>query len=195
MPSLMSGNLRRETQTGRSAFFCARPRIASRIVVALFLLSISADPVFASEENKPAVQLKGVSVEAIDWNERSAQATLLISIDNPGPALKLKDLSYRLKLNDSQAAEGKYDKEIEVPAHSGATFSLPCRVDLSAMPGVAWGIIAGGFDVHYELETEFTVQLPMLNPRIKTSLGGNLSLSATVLGWSAKIRERVSTKQ
>jgi len=192
----MSCNLRRETQTESSAFFCARPgMIANRIVVALFLVAICGGQVCAFEEKKPAVCLKGVSVEGIDWNKRSAQVTLSISIDNPGPAFKLKDLSYRLSLNGKQAAEGKYDKEIEVPAHSSATLSLPCSVDLSAMPGVAWGIIAGGFDVHYELETEFTVRLPMLNPRIKTSLGGDLSLAATVSGWSAKIKERVSSKQ
>jgi LEA14-like dessication related protein len=192
----MSCNLRRETQTESSAFFCARPgMVANRIVVALLLVAICGSRVSALEENKPAVYLKGVSVEGFDWNTRTAQTTLSISIDNPGPAFKLKDLSYRLKLNDKQAAEGKYDKELEVPARSSATFSLPCSVDLSAMPGVAWGIIAGGFDVHYELETEFTIPLPMLNPKIKTSLGGELSLAATVSGWSAKIKERVSSKR
>ena len=192
----MNCSLRRETQTESSAFFCARPgTVASRFVAALFLLAMCAGSAFSLEENKPAVCLKGVSVEGIDWNKRSPEATLSISIENPGPAFKLKDLSYRLKLNEKQAAEGKYDKEIEVPAHSSATFSLPCSVDLSAMPGVAWGIIAGGFDVHYELETEFTVPLPMLNPRIKTSLAGDLSLTATLSGWSAKIIERVSSKQ
>jgi LEA14-like dessication related protein len=192
----MSCNVRRETQTKSSAFFCARPgTVANRIVAALFLLAICGGSAFSLEENKPAVCLKGVSVEGIDWNKRSAQATLSISIENPGSAFKLKDLSYRLKLNEKQAAEGKYDKEIEVPAHSSAAFSLPCNVDLSAMPGLAWGIIAGGFDVHYELETEFTVPLPMFNPRIKTSLGGDLSLAATVSGWSAKVKERVSSKQ
>jgi LEA14-like dessication related protein len=107
----------------------------------------------------------------------------------------MKDLSYRLKLNDKQAAEGKYDKEIQVPAHASAIFDLPCDVDLSAIPGVAWGVIAGGFEVHYELETEFTVPLPLLNPRVKTSLGGNLSLAATVSGWSARIKESISSKQ
>jgi LEA14-like dessication related protein len=152
-------------------------------------------PVLALEDNKPAVHLKGVSVEGIDWTQRSAQLTLSISIENTGPAFKLKDLSYQLKLNDKQAAEGRYDKQIEVPAHSSATFDLPCSVDLSAMSAVGWGIIAGGFDIHYELETEFTIPLPMFSPRVKTSFGGDLSLAATVSGWSAKVKERVSSKQ
>lgn len=149
----------------------------------------------AFEENKPAVHLKGVSIKAVDWNNRTAETELSIAIDNPGPAFKLKDLSYRLKLNDKQAAEGKYDKDIEVPANSSATFELPCSVDLSALPGVAWAVVAGGFDVHYELETEFTVPLfASLSPRIKTSIGGDLSLAGTVSGWTARIKERIASK-
>lgn len=186
----MRCNVRRGTQTESSAFFCVRAAI-----VALVLLATCGSTVWALEHNKPAANLKGVSVEGIDWNNRSAQLTLSISIDNPGPAFKLRDFNYQLKLNDKQAAEGKYDREIEVPAQSSTVFDLPCSVDILAMPAVAWGIIAGGFDVHYELETEFTILLPMLSPRIKTSLGGDLSLAATVSGWSAKIKERISSKQ
>lgn len=191
----MSRKTPKKTQTVSSAFFCARSRMALGIIAALFLAAIWSEPAFAREEIKPSVYLKGVSIEGVDWNKHSAQVSLSISIDNPGPGFKIKDLSYRLILNDKQAAQGKYDKEIEVPARSNASFNMPCSVDLTAMPGVAWGIIAGGFDVHYQLQTEFTVPLAMFNPRIKTSLGGDLSLSATVSGWSARIRERVSSKQ
>jgi len=163
--------------------------------VLVLVVTILIAPVFALEGTRPVVQLKGVSVEGVDWNNRSAQTKLSIAIDNPGPAFQIKDLSYRLKLNDKQAAEGKYDKAIQVPAHASTTLELPCDVDLSALPGAAWGVIASGFEVHYELETEFTVPLPMLNPRVKTSLGGDLSLAATVSGWSAKIKESLSTRQ
>lgn len=167
----------------------------SRTSVVLVLLTILTAPVCALDETRPAVRLKGVSIEGVDWSSRSARTKLSIAIDNPGPAFKMKDLSYQLKLNDKRAAEGEYDEELQVPAHACATFDLPCDVDLSALPGVAWGVIAGGFDVHYELVTEFTVLLPMLNPRVKTSLGGDLSLAATVSGWSAKIKENISSKQ
>ncbi|HSE36634.1 MAG TPA: LEA type 2 family protein [Blastocatellia bacterium] len=119
----------------------------------------------------------------------------MIAIDNPGPSFKVKDLSYRLKLNEKQAAEGKYDKAIEVPADSKSAFELPCRVDLSALPGVAWAVVAGGFDVHYELETEFTVPLfALLSPRVKTSIVGDLSLAQSVNGWTARIKERIANK-
>lgn len=194
-------NASKKTQTGWSAFFSARGDVVARtanrvkrILVAFLLMSILGSPARAFEAAKPAVHLKGVSVEGIDWNNRSAKTTLSIAIDNPGPAFKLRDLSYRLKLNDAQAAEGRYDPPIEVPAQATATFELPCNVDLSALPGVAWAIITGGFDVHYELETEFTVPLVMLNPRIKTSVGGDLSLVETVGGWTARIKESLSSQ-
>ena len=167
----------------------------ARVVVAILVIVAASAQTRAVEEDKPAVHLTGVSVESVDWNNRTARTELSIAVDNPGPAFKLKDLSYRLKLNDKQAAEGKYDKEIEVPAHSSTTFNLPCAVDLSSLPGVAWSVIAGGFDVHYELEAEFTVPVfPPLSPRIKTSIGGDLSLTQTVSGWTAKIKERIAGK-
>ena len=166
-----------------------------RVMAAVLLVVVSSAHTRALEQNKPAVHLTGVSIKTVDWNSRTAQTELSIAIDNPGPAFKLKDLSYQLKLNEKQAAEGKYDKEIEVPAQSSATFELPCKVDLSALPGVAWAVVAGGFDVHYELETEFTVPLfPPLSPRIKTSIGGDLSLVGTVSGWAARIKERIASK-
>jgi LEA14-like dessication related protein len=164
-----------------------------RAFAAILLLVIFTSQIRALDDRKPDVHLKSVSVKGIDLSKRTADAELSIAIDNPGPAFELKDLNYRLTLNDRQAAEGKYPSNIKVPAHSTTTFDLPCIVDLSTLPGVAWGIIAGGFDVHYELQTEFTVPLfPSFNPRIKSSMGGDLSLSGTVAGWTARIKERIS---
>jgi LEA14-like dessication related protein len=199
MSKFLNCHPRKRTQTGLSAFFCVRGKVIAQalavpIIVLVLVIASAAHP-RVLEEQKPNIQLKGVSIERVDWNSRSAETKLSIAIDNPGPAFTLKDLSYRLKLNDSQAAEGKYPKEIAVPGHSSVTFELPCSVDLSAMPGIAWKIIAGGFDVHYELETEFTVPLfAWMNPRVKSSIVGDLSLSGTVSGWTARIREHISTK-
>lgn len=197
MFKLVSHHPRRGTQTGLSAFFCLRGRsLKSRVAIAFLVAAALPPQTRALEEYKPAVHLNGVSIKALNWNNRTAETELSIAIDNPGPGFKLKDLSYRLKLNDKQAAEGKYDKDILVPADSSATFELPCSVDLSALPGVAWAVVAGGFDVHYELETEFTVPLfASMGPRIKTSIGGDLSLAGTVAGWTARIKERVASKQ
>ncbi len=196
MFKVLSRHLRKETQTELSAFFCARRKPAghaSVLAVAVILLALVPAATAQTEDKKPAVHLKGVSIESVDWSKRTAETKLSIVVENSGPAFKLKDLAYRLKLNDKQAGEGKYEQEITVPAKSSAMLDLPCSVDLSAMPGIAWGIIAGGFDVHYELEAEFTLPIfPPLSPRIKTAIGGDLSLASTVSGWAAKIKERIS---
>ena len=198
MSRLSLCHLCKETQTVLSAFFCLRgkpvARVMPQVVAAFLLVVVSSAHTRALEENKPAVHLTSVSIKTVDWNRRTAQTELSITIDNAGPAFKLKDLSYRLKLNEKQAAVGKYDKEIEVPARSSAAFNLPCKVDLSALPGVAWAVVAGGFDVHYELEAEFTVPLfSPLSPRIKTSIGGDISLVGTVSGWTARIKEGIAS--
>lgn len=180
-----------------SAFFCLYRKLASppNALVVITLLIALAPSVSAqsAEYKKPEVHLKGVSVEAVDWSKRTAETKLSIEVENTGPAFKLRDLSYRLKLNDKQTGEGKYEQEITVPAAASATFDLPCTVDLSAVPGIAWGIVAGGFELHYELETEFTLPIfPPFNPRIKTAIDGDLSLVSTVQGWTAKIKDRIS---
>ena len=187
----------KETQTMMSAFFClcskltARPRaIAVVILLPALVPAVRAQSV---EYKKPEVHLKGVAVDGVDWSKRTAETKLAIEVENTGPAFKLKDLSYRLKLNDKQTGEGKYEQQIAVPAGSSITFDLPCTVDLSAVPGIAWGIVAGGFELHYELETEFTLPIfPPFNPRIKTAIDGDLSLASTVQGWTAKIKDRIS---
>jgi len=187
---------RRETQTGSSAFFCLpykfRIQWLAAIVVA-FSICVPTTHAQSLEGQKPQVRLNGLSFKSIDLRNRTAQTELSILVDNPGPGFKLKDLSYRLKLNDMQAAEGKYAKEIEIPDHATKTVELPCAIDLSAVPGLAWSVISEGFDVHYQLDTEFTVpQFPPLSPKIKTSINGDLSLTETVSGWSARIKERIS---
>ena len=185
---------RRKTQTGSSAFFCMPVRV--RLIVAIaavFMMWGSIAPSLASDSEKPKIRLKGLSFKSIDWANQIAQTELSVVVDNPGPVLKLRDFSYRLKLNDKQAAEGKYNKEIELPARASKTVELPCAIDLSAVPGVAWSVIAGGFDVHYQFDTECTVPIfPSLSPRIKTSINGDMSLTETVSGWSARIKERIS---
>jgi LEA14-like dessication related protein len=142
---------------------------------------------------KPKVELKAISIQSVDWSKRTANTTVSIEIDNKGPAFKLKDLSYRLKVNGTQAAEGKHDKEVDVAAESKTTVGVPCVVDLTALPGLTWSAISSGFDVSYELETEFTVPLfGSLGPRIQNTFKGDLSLSASLSSISSRIKDRLS---
>jgi len=158
-----------------------------------WIACVSTTPAYFLENKKPQVHLKGISIKSIDWWNKTARTELSILVDNPGPAVKLKELHYRLKLNDQQAAEGKYDKEIELPARASTAVELPCVIDLSSVPGVTWSVISEGFDVRYQFDTEFTVPLfPPLSPKIKTTINGDLSLSDTVSGWSARIKERIT---
>jgi LEA14-like dessication related protein len=164
-------------------------------VIFMFLATLTTDAQVEAPK-KPDVHLKGVTVEHVDWAKGFADTRLLIEIENFGPGFNVKDLSYRLKLNDKQAAEGKYDRDIAVPAHASTEFELPCSVDLKALPGVAWRIISGGFDVQYSLETEFSVPiLPSLSPRFTRSIEGEFSLIKTVSGWTTKIKEHLSSKE
>jgi LEA14-like dessication related protein len=182
----------KRTQTEVSAFFCASKKLALTVAVILLVIVSAADGQ-TTRAKKPVVNLKGISVERLDWSKRTAETKMSIVVENSGPAFKIKDLSYRFKLNDTLAGEGRYEQEISIPAESSATFDLPCIVDLSSAPGIAWGIIAGGFELHYELETEFTLPIiPGLSPRMKNAIGGDLSLASTVSGWTAKIKERIS---
>lgn len=165
------------------------------VTVAFLLLLVVSGQAPALDAKRPSLKLKGVSIKSLDLSSRTAKTDLVISIDNPGPAFKLKDLSYRLKLNEKQAAEGKYEKTIEMPAESSTIVELPCTVDLSSLPGVAWSVISGGFEVQYKLETEFTVPLfGSLNPRLKNSIAGELSLAQTISGWTARIIEHIESK-
>lgn len=185
----------KETQTMMSAFFCLCGKLTTpvRAAAVVMLLLVSSVTAQSDQYKKPAVHLKGVAVEGVDWSKRTAETKLSIEVENTGPAFKLKDLSYRLKLNDKQTGEGRYEQEISVPARSSITFDLPCSIDLSVVPGIAWGIVAGGFELHYELETEFTLPIfPPFNPRIRTAIDGDLSLASTVQGWTAKIKDRIS---
>lgn len=191
--------LSKRTQIQWSAFFCIRELAIALSLLALILInavSIQADDQKADNlEKKPAVHLEGVSIERIDWEKKLAETRLTIAIDNPGPSFALRDLKYRLKLNDKEAAEGKYESVVRVPGHSKTSLELPCSVDLKMLPVALWSFIAGGFETHYEFETEFTIPIfPSFNPTIKRSISGDMSLAASVSGWTAKIKEQLSKK-
>ena len=198
MFKLLNHHVCKRTQAGSSAFFCVTQRAHRITLVAVILLFLATLTTNAQVDapKTPYVHLKGVTVEHVDWAKATADTRLLMEIENPGLGFNVKDLSYRLKLNDKQAAEGKYGRNIAVPAHAKTEFELPCTVDLTALPGVAWRIISGGFDVQYALETEFSVPiLPSLSPRFTRSIQGEFSLVRTMSGWTTKIKEHLSSKE
>src|SRR5437762_13740213 len=94
----------KETQTMMSAFFCLCSKLTTRpgAIAVVMLLPALVPSVRAQSVGykKPEVHLKGVAVEGVDWSKRTAETKLSIEVENTGPAFKLKELSYRLNLND-----------------------------------------------------------------------------------------------
>src|ERR1043165_7878525 len=94
----------------RSRFINAQELVmlkSTRTAIALLIVFACAGIVRAVEDKKPTVKLKSIAVKRIALANQTAETTVAIEIQNPGPAFKIKDASYQLKLNGQPAAEGK----------------------------------------------------------------------------------------
>lgn len=147
------------------------------------------------EERKPDVELKGVELKGVDLSNKTADVLFSVAVKNPGLAFKLKDLNYRLSLNDYQAAEGKYEKEVEIAAGGETVVELPFTFDLTKIPGVAWNAMTESFTLRYELETEFTVPLfGSLKHTQKTSFKGDFPLTEALTSLPTRLKEKLFGK-
>src|SRR5438105_1351369 len=161
-------------------------RLSLKTFVGLLLLLALTDAARA-EDKQPKIKLKGITLKRLDVTSLVADTMLTIAIDNPGPAFVIKDASYRLKLNDQEAAAGHHDEEINVPAESSVIVDFPLTVDLAALPGVTWRTITDGLKLDYELATEFNVPLlAMFNHKVKTAFNGTLPIGDMALGLPGK---------
>ncbi|HKY04981.1 MAG TPA: LEA type 2 family protein [Blastocatellia bacterium] len=159
------------------------------LLALLFIVAVSSGA-RAAEDKKPQVTLKRVTVNRVDLSKQTAEATVSVEVDNPGSAFKIKDVSYRLKLNDRKVAEGKHKNEIKVAAASRTQIDVPITVDLRAIPGVTWATISDGFVINYVLETEFTVPVfAFFNHKVKTSFAGDLPLSSLMSTLPGSIKD------
>lgn len=162
-----------------------------RSTIALLIVIACAGLAHAGDDKQPSVKLKGIALKSFTLSNQTAETTVSIEIDNPGPEFKIKDASYCLKLNQRQAAEGKRDEEITVPAAGSITVDLPVTVNLAELPGVTWSTIIDGLTVNYELETEFTVPVfALFNHTVKTSFKGDLPLGQMILSLPGILKER-----
>jgi LEA14-like dessication related protein len=163
-----------------------------RTVIALLIVACCAQ---AAQEKKPTIKLKSISVKQVSVAEQTAETSVTIEIENPGPAYKIKDASYKLKLNGQAAAEGKRSEEINVPSDSTVTVDLPVTVNLSALPGVTWSAVADGLNLSYELETEFTIPaLAMFDYKVKTAFTGELPVGGSLISLPGKLVDRIFSK-
>jgi LEA14-like dessication related protein len=147
------------------------------------------------DDKKPKFELKGIACKGFDLANKTAEVVATVDVKNAGGAFKLKDVNYKLRLNDQEVAEGKYEKDLEIPATGEATFELPFTVELTSIPGVAWNAIGEAFTLRYELETEFTIPLfATLKHTQKTSFKGDLPIGEAFSSLSNKLKEKLFGK-
>ena len=174
---------------------------ATRTAVALFICiaCLSAvRPALATspaDNKKPNVKLKRIALNRVDWSNRAADATVSVEIDNPGSEFKVKDVSYRLKLNGQVAAQGKYKNELKVPAASSVTIDVPITVNLSALPAITWSTVSEGLKINYELDAEFTVPVfAFFHHKVKTAFSGEFTPASLMSSMSNKVKEQLGIK-
>jgi len=143
----------------------------------------------------PVLTVKHVAVDSIDLAKRTLGLKVSVNIENPAPAFTLKELRYTVKLNDEDAAEGKYDKEVRVPGGSKFDLELPLTVKLSSLPSVSWNAVTEGFKLKYRLHTEATIPLfSSISHKLKNDSVGELALDDALAKWYARIKDRIATK-
>jgi LEA14-like dessication related protein len=166
-----------------------------RSIIALLVVMVCAGLAQAGDDKKPSVKLKGIALKSFTLSNQTAETTVSIEIDNPGPEFKIKEASYHLKLNQRKAAAGKRDEEITVPAAGSITVELPVTVNLAELPGVTWATILDGLNVNYELETAFTVPVfALFNHKVKQSFNGDLPLGQMILSLPGMLKEQLFGK-
>ncbi|HKQ04561.1 MAG TPA: LEA type 2 family protein [Blastocatellia bacterium] len=159
------------------------------------LLILALAGVARAADKQPAIKLKGIALKHLDVTSLVADTMVTIEIENPGQAFIIKGASYRLKLNDHDAAEGHHDEAINVPAESSVTVDLPLTVNLAALPGVTWRTIADGLNLNYELAVEFDVPLlGLFTRKMQTSFSGTLPIGDMALGLPGKLKEKLFGK-
>lgn len=155
----------------------------------------AADDGKVAEAKKPTFALQGIAFKGFDLLKQTAEVSASVEVKNLSGGFKLSDVQYRLKLNENQVAEGRYEKELEIPASGEVVLELPFTVDMTAIPGVAWNTISDSFILRYELETEFTVPLfAALKHTQKSSFKGDLPLGEAFASVSNKLKEKLFGK-
>jgi LEA14-like dessication related protein len=172
-----------------------RTALALLIVIACASAARPAPATSLENNKKPDVKLKNFALNQVDWSKYVAGATISVEIDNPGPEFKVKDVSYRLKLNGQVAAEGKYKNQVKVPAASSVTIDLPITVSLSALPAVTWSTVTEGLKLSYEFDAEFTMPVfAFFNHKVKTAFTGELTPESVMSALSNKVKEQPGVK-
>lgn len=168
---------------------------SQRKILAALVVLVALVGAARAEDRQPVVKLKGIALKRLDVKSLTADATVSLEIENPGPAFTVKEATYRLRLNGQDAAEGKRDEEISVAAQSTTTVELPLAVNLAALPGVTWSTITAGLKLDYELAARLNVPvLALFNHKVETSFNGTLPIGDMAMELPGKLKEKLLGK-
>lgn len=173
----------------------------SRVLCALLIVAFcgvavrAADDLKADDDKKPKFELQKIAVKGFDLSNKTAAVVASVAVKNTGGALKLQDVKYQLRLNEQELAEGQCENDVEIPASGEAVIEMPFRVDLTAIPGVAWNAMTDSFTLRYELQTEFTIPLfASLKHTQKTAFKGDLPIGEAFSSLSKRLKEKIFGK-
>ncbi len=104
-----------------------------RSVFVLFLL-LALLPSCSLKEaaQKMSLELKQVKVK--DFSNEGCTATVYLQVNNPnGFSVKVADLSYHAYVGDQEIANGRIEKEIDIPSEGSVVAELPIVVSMGSL--------------------------------------------------------------
>jgi LEA14-like dessication related protein len=158
------------------------------MVLALALFAgVFAAP--ASAQRIPVERLGGrlvkfkvgeITLESVDFRDRTARLSLALDVSNGVLPVTLKDFDYSLRLNGHDTVSGVHDGALKVGGRSSSRVNLPVTVHLRSIPGAVWSAFRNRGRVQYELDTGFTLPLFVTERRFDQSLSGEVPLRTLV---------------
>jgi hypothetical protein len=136
------------------------------------------------------IKVGEVTLEAINFRDQTASLNIGLDISNKLLPVSLKDFDYRLRLNDQETIEGRYDGTMRIGGRGGPSrVNLPVVVNLRSIPGVVWSAFSKRGRVGYQLDAGFTLPLYVMEKRFDQSFSGEVPLR-TVVDAASILRAR-----
>jgi LEA14-like dessication related protein len=99
-----------------------------------------------------------------------------IEVQNPNRSdLKLRELEYRVYLEDQEVGNGRLEKEVLIAQSSSTLVQVPLRSDLRRM-GNSLGLVLAGKDLRYKIEGAAVIKTRLGTSTIPFSKTGEIKL-------------------
>jgi hypothetical protein len=128
------------------------------------------------------VQLKvgEITLESIDFRDQTARLSIGLDVANGLLPVSLKDFDYRLRLADRDLIEGHHDGALKVGGRQASRVNLPVTVHLRSIPNVVWSAFTNRGQLHYDLDSAFTLPLFITEKRFNQNFSGEVPLRSVV---------------